>query len=90
MSITTLRQIKDLIRDEGADNLHQLADDLVPIYYSDLVQEWIELPIDHRDTWEPDQALGQTSITNLMAIDLYNYYYKAIEQVYYDLKREQG
>lgn len=89
MALTTIREIQERITDERIDNLVMLADDLVPIYYNELVEEWIELPIENRDSWDLSQVNDNTSITDLMAIDLFNYYLSTVELANDELQRER-
>jgi hypothetical protein len=93
MGIRTLETIRGYIKEDWTtfteDSVYQLADDLVPVYYDQIIEEWLQLPMDHQDTWQDTEVSEDTAITQLMAIDLFNYYLKAVEQAYYDLKREQ-
>ena len=93
MGIRTLDQIKDYIKEDWLgfteDSVYQLADSLVPVYYDQIIQEWLQLPMDHQDSWQDTEVSADTAITQLMAIDLFNYYLKAVDLLYYQLKEEQ-
>lgn len=54
---------------------HELADSEMPAYYSDIISEWKRLDTQDTDVWH-DQAVitKNTTICDLMQIDLYEYY----------------
>jgi hypothetical protein len=71
------------------DYLRELADSQTPIYYSDIIQEWRELPMEFSDTWH-DYGIGKnTTITGLMTLDLFNYYDNQYTQLYSEIKSEK-
>ena len=57
------------------DLLRELADSACPVYYSDIIKDWQEMPNEYTDSWqefiEPTQ---DTTIFSLMSADLFNYY----------------
>jgi len=68
------------------DYLTEYADGLVPIYYSEILQEWTDLDAEFRDRWHELGEVGaDASIYSLMAIDLYMYYQQEVERAYYEL-----
>jgi hypothetical protein len=68
------------------DYLTEYADGLVPIYYSEILQEWTDLDAEFRDRWhELGEAGPDSTIYSLMAIDLYMYYQQEVERAYYQL-----
>ena len=68
------------------DYLTEYADGLVPIYYSEILQEWTDLDAQFRDRWhELGEAGPDSTIYSLMAIDLYMYYQQEVERAYYQL-----
>jgi hypothetical protein len=93
MGIRSLETIKGYIKEDWKtfteDSVYQLADDLVPVYYDQIIEEWLQLPMDHQDSWQDTEVSADTAITQLMAIDLFNYYLKAVDLLYYQLKEEQ-
>lgn len=93
MGIRTLETIREYIKEDWLgfteDSVYQLADSLVPVYYDQIIQEWLQLPMDHQDSWQDTEVSADTAITQLMAIDLFNYYLKAVDLLYYQLKEEQ-
>ena len=71
--------------DYPEDDLHQYADGLVPIYYSDIVQEWTDLDAEYKDAWQEYGASPDATIYSLMGIDLFNYYYDLSTRAHYEL-----
>lgn len=72
--------------DYPEDDLHQYADGLVPIYYSEIVQEWTDLDAEYKDQWhELGEAGPDSTIYSLMGIDLYLYYYDLATRAHYEL-----
>ena len=68
------------------DYLTEYADGLVPIYYSEILQEWTDLDAEFRDRWhELGEAGPDSTIYSLMAIDLYMYYQQEVASAYYEL-----
>ena len=68
------------------DYLRELADSQTPIGYSDIINEWRELPMEHSDTWHDYPMERNATITGLMAIDLFNYYDNRYTQLYTEIK----
>jgi hypothetical protein len=71
------------------DYLRELADSQTPIYYSDIIEEWRELPMEFSDTWHDYPIERKTTITSLMATDLFNYYDSRYTQLYSEIKTEK-
>ena len=80
--LTTYSEIKQQVSDEweyfASDSeraRQEMADRLVPIYTSEIIQEWSELTSDDSDKWQElgYDGAGKT-IAELMAIDLSVYY----------------
>lgn len=72
-------------------DLEQHASDLTPIYYSDIIEQWQGLTMEESDTWREHghEITPETTITNLMAIDLFYYYLEAVNRAYGELKGEK-
>ena len=71
------------------DRLAEMADSAVPVYYSDIISDWQEMDNEFVDSW---QELGQPeslNITNLMTIDLCNYYRHQYDTIYYEVLEEK-
>jgi hypothetical protein len=98
MAITTNQELKQEILDNIAqfrdnphaeDLLHEFADSVTPIYYSDIIKEWSELESAYCESWQEfvsDPA--KHTITSLMQMDLYNYYLTALTTVWDEIKEE--
>jgi hypothetical protein len=71
------------------DRLTEWADGFVPIYTSEIVKEWFDLPISARDEWQEYGAMPDKGITDLMAIDLYMYYQALFSQAYAELTEQE-
>jgi hypothetical protein len=53
----------------------EMADSLCPVYTSEIIAEWTELPNEHSDAWQDLGVVSNDStITSLMTLDLYLYY----------------
>lgn len=93
MALRTIDEIKAYIKEDwlgfNEDSTISLADELIPVYYNEIIQEWLNLPMDSQDTWQDTEITEDTAITQLMAIDLFNYYLSTVEVAYQQLKEEQ-
>ncbi len=71
--------------------LDELADSAVPVYYGDIIEDWREMPNEYDNSF---QTLGypiteDTTITKLMAIDLYQYYTDEYYRIYDEILDEK-
>lgn len=93
MALTTYQEIKDEILSDWdnitEDDIHQIADGYVPVYYSDIIKEWQEMPSEFTDTWKDFGISNDTSIFTLMGYDLFNYYYSLTEQAFREIEEAQ-
>jgi hypothetical protein len=67
------------------DLLNEMADGFVPVYYSDIIAEWMELPADFQDSWTQygmDESFIHGGISRLMTIDLASYYQSEYHRIY--------
>jgi len=73
------------------DRLEEHADSLTPVYYSDIMEEWRGLSMEQSDTWRDHghEITPETTITSLMAIDLFYYYLEAVNKAYGEIKAEK-
>jgi hypothetical protein len=93
--MSTYPEIKKQLLDEWEhiteDDLPEIADGLVPVYYSGILEEWRDLSMSDTDTWQ--ETLGdltqETTIFNLMSCDLYNYYMKEVAEAYREIEEEK-
>jgi hypothetical protein len=71
------------------DLITELAESAIPIYYSQIIKDWQEMPNEYTDSWkETTEATNDSTIYSLMGVDLYNYYQDTYRQVYAELKQE--
>ena len=98
MALTTHAEIRAEINDnleqlqdmrEPEDLLQELADSNTPIYYSDIIQEWTELPSEFSDQWQEMGRAEDATITSLMQTDLYLYYQGEFIAAWEEIKEEQ-
>jgi predicted Rossmann fold nucleotide-binding protein DprA/Smf involved in DNA uptake len=68
------------------DYLDELADSHTPIYYSEIIEEWRDMPSSFSDTWQEFGVNSKTTITDLMTIDLNNYYRTKFNEIYEEIK----
>ena len=93
--LTNNTEIKEMMLTEWdhltEDDLYEIADGLVPAYYSDTIAQWRDLEMDDTDTWTDTigDLSADTTIFSLMNIDLFNYYLKQAEYVFAEIKTEK-
>jgi hypothetical protein len=87
MALTTPAQISDRIYEEREYFIsdrdratHELADSLTPVYYSEIIEEWRELPSEFSDAWQEFGSVENATISSLMTTDLWLYYHAQIER----------
>jgi hypothetical protein len=57
------------------DRSGELIDSYLPIYYSDTIREWQDMPNEYNDRGSSELGYGEEiNIYNLMNLDLYLYY----------------
>jgi hypothetical protein len=56
------------------DSAHEYADSAVPIYYSDIIQDWRDLPDEYSNKFSELTTELPDRIEDLMKTDLYLYY----------------
>ena len=71
------------------DELDQLADSATPVYYSDIIKDWQEMPSDFMDSWQEYGADTNQTILQLMQIDLYNYYRDTYTRIFSEVMEEE-
>lgn len=72
------------------DLLTELAESALPIYYSQIIQDWQEMPDEYTDSWKDStEANSDSTIYSLMGMDLWNYYQDTYRQVYAEVKQDQ-
>lgn len=96
--LTTYTEIKQQILDRWSefesnqhpsDLLSEFADSECPIYYGDIIAEWVEMPSEFCDAWQESFSASESiTITGLMSIDLFNYYDHQFQTAYNELAEE--
>lgn len=74
------------------DNLPEWADGFVPVYYSDILKDWTEMPSEYADQWKEygyDTQRNDGGIMNLMQIDLVFYYLQLTQEVWEEIQNER-
>jgi hypothetical protein len=78
--------------DYSDELLNQLADSALPIYYGDIISDWQQMPNEFTDSWQEFyEATGADGkgITELMTIDLWNYYVAEYNRIYNEIIEEK-
>lgn len=73
------------------DMLNEWADSAVPVYTSDIIKDWAEMPSVFDDVWQEAFTATEegTTIVKLMTIDLYNYYQNTYTRIYNEILEEE-
>ena len=93
--LTTYNDIKAELLSEwehlNEDRLHEYADSNTPVYYSDIMEEWRQLPDEAMDAWQEFGAeyTPESTIFSFMTTDLHLYYLGLVEQAYAEIKTEK-
>jgi hypothetical protein len=74
------------------DLINELAESACPVYYSDIIKDWQEMPSEFNDSWQENgiPTTEQTTIFGLMGWDLYFYYEDAYQRMYAEIKEEKA
>jgi hypothetical protein len=73
------------------DMVTEIADSLIPIYYSEIIKEWIRLDSEFMDRWKEygyDTQKNEGGILQLMQVDLSFYYIETALSVWEEIKKE--
>ena len=71
------------------DLIAEWADSQIPIYYGEIIEEWRDMPSSFSDTWQEYGVSPDTTITDLMSLDLGNYYRTKYAEIYEEIKTEK-
>jgi hypothetical protein len=72
------------------DLLTELAESACPVYYSDIIKDWQEMPNEFTDSWQEfTEATQGTTIFTLMGWDLWNYYQDAYRKVFAEVSQDK-
>lgn len=74
--------------DKLSDYQSEIIDGIMPIYTSETIEEWREMPNDYTDSGQDTFGLpdDRITITGLMNLDLWNYYSDLVASVIWELK----
>lgn len=83
------QELKQHLDELNEDNLSEWADGFIPVYYSDILKDWQEMPSEFDNRWKDDTDINEdTTIYSLMMIDLFWYYLDQCESAYKELLEE--
>lgn len=95
---TIKQQMKDEFKTEIAkgyitleeiqDNSGEWIDGYLPVYYNKIVEEWQQMPSEYNDRGAAELGLGETTIYQLMSLDLYLYYQDIFNDAMAELEEE--
>jgi hypothetical protein len=72
------------------DLLRELADSACPVYYSDIIKDWQEMPSEYTDSWQEFiEATQDTTIFSLMSADLFNYYDSEYTRIFNEITEQK-
>lgn len=78
---------------KAEDLVSQISECFAPVYNSDIIREWTELPMDYSDRWKEygyDANRNEGGIIQLMAIDLVFYYLEIGQEAWAEVQVELG
>jgi hypothetical protein len=67
------------------DLLNEFAESALPVYNSDIISDWSEMPSEFDDSWKEYGTTGQETIVERMTLDLMNYYRHRYQTIYNEL-----
>ena len=73
--------------------LDEFADGFTPVYYSDILKDWTELPGEYCDQWKDygyDTQKNSGGIMQLMQIDLAFYYLEITREIWEEIQKESA
>jgi hypothetical protein len=72
------------------DLITELAESAIPIYYSQIIKDWQEMPDEYTDSWKETTEMNEeATIYSLMGVDLYNYYQDTYRSIFYEIQQEK-
>lgn len=96
MELATYEDIKQELLDDwehvNESRLHEYAESNTPVYYSAIMREWQELPMEDTDAWKEYglEITSETTIFSLMSADLNLYYQGLFEKAFEEITEEKG
>lgn len=76
---------------QNPDRLDEWADSFTPVYYSDIIKDWQELPPEAEDIWKEygyDANRNEGGIKQLMQIDLVFYNLERTRRIWGEVESE--
>ena len=70
------------------DLLTEFADGFVPVYYNEIIKDWVEMPSDWNDSWQDHGVSQEEGILKLMAADLFFYYLDTTNRAWQEILEE--
>lgn len=101
MAITTKEEIRAEILENleylketpyPENRIQELADGNIPIYNSDVLEQWQQMPSEYDDKWKEygyDANKNEGGILALMQIDLTFYYLDTFQEIWEEIKEEE-
>jgi hypothetical protein len=95
MELATYEDIKQELLEDWEhvteSRLHEYAESNTPVYYSSIMKEWQELPMEDTDAWRDYgvQLTSETTIFSLMEADLNIYYQGLVERAFEEITEEK-
>jgi hypothetical protein len=73
------------------DLINELAESACPVYYSDIMKDWQEMPKEYNDSWQENgiPTTEKTTIFSLMSWDLYFYYESQYHTIFSEIKMDK-
>jgi hypothetical protein len=98
MNLTTYTEIKNELLDNWEqltngkypeDLLYEFADQTVPVYYHEVIKEWLDLSMDETDAWQDLGMDANATIMDRMRVDLLVHYEREYAEAYRELCLEK-
>ena len=73
------------------DWLTEMAESACPVYYSDILKDWQEMPSEFNDSWQENgiPTTEKTTIFGLMGWDLYFYYDSEYRRIFAEVRHDK-
>jgi hypothetical protein len=88
------RSLSELLGNPYAEDvIAELADAEVPVYNNEVIQDWVQLPMDQSDQWKElgyDTQRNEGGILQLMTVDLAIYYSRKFSEIWEEVKVENA
>lgn len=71
------------------DCLNEYADGYLPTYTNEIIADWSEMPSEFDNSWQDYGATKDSTIIDLMKIDLFTYYRNETQNAYNEIRAEK-